>query len=647
MSRAVAFLGLGVLVVFWFFLVTHQTGRLFDPEPYGQFYDHQALAFAEGRWDVPREAVENEAFVRNGKAYGYWGPFPALLRAPLVLFPEAWWVGRTSRVSCLLAALLIAVSALVLWRAVARQTGCAGWKRSVGDWGTILLVGGSPVTFLVARPYVYHEVVLWGVAGALGAVLAIWRAAETHSARWLLLAAAAGSMAALSRPTTGYGALLAVLGAAGWRYLRVNRADRRPVAWALLVALVGIALPLLYNWVRLGSANPPYSLHVLYDEARLARTDGGHLFQPANAWATLLIYLNPLHGYWNGREFPWYFAEIYYPQLGRRPVLDHWEPHGGLGGTMTAALVLGCLGSIAWSRAGWFRLCTLGGTTATVLATCMFACITERYLGDFVPLLLLVSLMGLATILTRVTRRRVLVHGLVFGGLLVSVWQFTALGLSYQHSPLSGMSSNDETAWRELTQRIDRPLHAWANRLQGLPLPVIKVASWRDLPDRPSPGTIARDINGTGTLWFDGSRWVVIAGECPEILTAQISVTPPPGAVFSGPLVVTGETGLANIVFLRSVGNGRYVVGIDVWGIALRLGPEFEPSGSSMNLHVRLDRINGEVRVHCEGRDVFATRVRLHAFSPVFLGENPAGGSHAGPSLPGICQGVVSFKSES
>jgi hypothetical protein len=38
-----------------------------------------------GRIDVPPEAIATEASMRNGKAYRYSGPTPALMRLPLEL----------------------------------------------------------------------------------------------------------------------------------------------------------------------------------------------------------------------------------------------------------------------------------------------------------------------------------------------------------------------------------------------------------------------------------------------------------------------------------------------------------------------------------------------------------------------------------
>src|SRR5947207_7117196 len=76
-----------VLVVF-FWMVTYGAGRLFEAEDFGQLYDAQARSLRSGRWDVAPEAIGEEAFIRDGKHYGYFGFVPAVPRMALnALFP--------------------------------------------------------------------------------------------------------------------------------------------------------------------------------------------------------------------------------------------------------------------------------------------------------------------------------------------------------------------------------------------------------------------------------------------------------------------------------------------------------------------------------------------------------------------------------
>ena len=71
------------------------------------FYDAQAQRLLQGRIDVLPDAIGTEAFMRGGKAYGYFGPPPALARIPLnLLLPFMY--GRWNCLS------MLAISALLL-----------------------------------------------------------------------------------------------------------------------------------------------------------------------------------------------------------------------------------------------------------------------------------------------------------------------------------------------------------------------------------------------------------------------------------------------------------------------------------------------------------------------------------------------------
>src|SRR4051812_15729611 len=90
-----------VLTVFaW--VLTYGDWRLFDAEDYGQYYDALAGNLLHGRLDVPLDAIRGEAFIRDGRYYGYFGVAPALLRLPLrFLLPSL--NGRWSRAFMLIA----------------------------------------------------------------------------------------------------------------------------------------------------------------------------------------------------------------------------------------------------------------------------------------------------------------------------------------------------------------------------------------------------------------------------------------------------------------------------------------------------------------------------------------------------------------
>jgi hypothetical protein len=110
-----AFLATGAVCAMAFAaMVSWGTFRMLYPETLSAFYDFQALSLMQGRLDVPAGAIGSEAFLFGGKSYGYFGPTPALLRLPFVIFGVAF--AELTRVAmlvyfigCLVAAYLLLI----------------------------------------------------------------------------------------------------------------------------------------------------------------------------------------------------------------------------------------------------------------------------------------------------------------------------------------------------------------------------------------------------------------------------------------------------------------------------------------------------------------------------------------------------------
>ena len=159
---------------------------------------------------MPRELLNLEAFIVNGKAYMYFGPVPALLRLPLVAVTRRF-DGRVTQPS-MLAAFVVSLAVLrrLAWRARWLTLG----DRAVGrreSWATgmlcLLLGGGSVLLFLASRAWVYHEAILWGIAFSLAAYDRIIAFILTPRGRHLALASLFATFAVLSRGSVGAGRL--------------------------------------------------------------------------------------------------------------------------------------------------------------------------------------------------------------------------------------------------------------------------------------------------------------------------------------------------------------------------------------------------------------------------------------------------------
>ncbi len=149
---------LAVTAVAFFYIVTDRNGRLLAPQDMGAFYDHLAISMVEGRLDVPLEAIGPEAFIIDGKFYGYWAPFPALLRLPLVVLPESAWVGKTARIYNWLGAMLCAGLMIGVVRQLSQILDLRG-KNTPWFLAAFIVaaVWGGHIPYLLAGPSVYHE----------------------------------------------------------------------------------------------------------------------------------------------------------------------------------------------------------------------------------------------------------------------------------------------------------------------------------------------------------------------------------------------------------------------------------------------------------------------------------------------------------
>ncbi len=77
---------------------------------FDDFFDHQTRALFDGRWDVPPEVVGFEGFLVDGRTYIYFGPFPSLLRMPVMAVTDRF-DGRLTTLSMMLAMAVLAVFA--------------------------------------------------------------------------------------------------------------------------------------------------------------------------------------------------------------------------------------------------------------------------------------------------------------------------------------------------------------------------------------------------------------------------------------------------------------------------------------------------------------------------------------------------------
>jgi hypothetical protein len=432
------------------------------------------------------EAIDGEAIIVNGRAYGYFGITPALVRLPILeLLP-----GTEHRLNALmmLAALvlLLTFTGRVCWdvrRLTARGDSDPTSHELVAIGSFVLLVGaGSVVLYLAAFSFPYHEAILWSIAFSVAALSYAVRLAITLTASIVVRLGAACTLAILARVTVGAGAVTvaglffvaaalgrlfasrrvaARLGADraqryGARLARaIGSTDLRPLArftWLLGVSVVVPILALMaVNYAKFESPTRiPFDDHVAYarNPERLALLDPRFgLFSPRAIPGNLVEYGRP-DGLRVTSRFP--FLVLKTPGQAFNPfgvVYDGVYPHAGVSVTMPAVVALGLVGAFVVSRRRRGQMIVdhrfaalrlpLVGASVTCVLTLAWKGIVPRYEADFIPLLVVAGAAGLWVIAawnpSRRSLRRLVLGSLVVGALF-SFGLNALLAIDYQHT---------------------------------------------------------------------------------------------------------------------------------------------------------------------------------------------------------------------
>ncbi len=368
----------------------------------------------------------------DDRNYVYFGPTPAVLRIPFVLAGD-WFDHRLARVS-LMAAFVATMSGAcgLSWRIRSRVQGpdaAFGPTESLVTFVMAVLLGaGSTLAYLASVPWAYQEAVLWGLGLGLWSMAFLLDHLAGSGRRALVLAAAFATGAISARGPTGSAAVTALAVVAGVGVLRAlapyvgpaGRALRAPARWfrvpdvPVLAGIVAVVVPVVtYATVNIAKFGSPFRLpidsQIYISASRPARVaaleaNGGSLFGAEFLPTNLIHYLRP-DGFDLTRLFPFFVPPRRPPTIIGDVVFDGIEPAASITATMPVLFVLAVLGAIVvWRRqpvapgAADVRALVIGGVVAT-FAGLSIAWNTQRYQGDFLPLLVVCGLVGLHRLL--------------------------------------------------------------------------------------------------------------------------------------------------------------------------------------------------------------------------------------------------------
>ena len=403
-------------------------------------YDAQARAMMGGHFTLPNGSIGTEAFVHDGHQYTYFGIFPSLLRMPIFLVTHAL-DGRLTAVSMLGAWLVTAAfSALLLWRirVVLRGENPLGWAETT-SYGILLfsILAGSVLVYLASQSNQYSEDLAWSVALTSGSLFALLGVVERPS--WGRVAAC-GTLVLLTnlnRATTGYACVMAALLIALWFGLGRAGPERRRWAIPVLIAgLVPMAAGIAIDLAKFGIPfGVPVSAQLLFKSGGFVHINGGRYYSLRFVPSALQAYVDPTN-----LRFTSLFPYITLPDIPTHPiahtVLFTRAPTASVVATNPLLVVAGVWGVITIfiphrntvERSLRILLIAMVATAGTAMID---GWILERFVADFLPLLMLASMIGTVDVWRRLSGARQAPRVVVAAAVALALFGATAnLGLA-------------------------------------------------------------------------------------------------------------------------------------------------------------------------------------------------------------------------
>lgn len=442
-GRFVAASGLGALAALLLFtiLVTRGEPTLTQWQRSGDFYDAQAHAWLDGRWEIRDGILNIEKFLHDDKAYMYQGPWPALLRVPVAAVTNRY-DGRLTQLSMVLAAAVAMAGVTRLhWRVrriVRPRSPVDRRDVVVAALATFAVGGGSALLYEASRAWVYQEAAMWGAAWSIVAIDAVIGCVQAPTRRRVAWAGLVTTLAMCSRSSVALGAVAALailtggnlvaraaerraggpglLARLGWASSAPRRGDRRrPVLGPGLATVVPVAVYAAVNYIKFGTLfSIPFWQQgfTIEDPQRqeFLAVNGGTLFGLKWVPTTVVQYLRP-----DALRFTAAFPFVDFPPPARPfggVAFDLIDTASSVPSSMPLLTVLALVGAYALLRA---RPTTPGadltalrgpalGALAGALTILPFAYIANRYLADAVPVLVVTGLVGIHVLLDRRAR---------------------------------------------------------------------------------------------------------------------------------------------------------------------------------------------------------------------------------------------------
>jgi len=402
------------------------------PVPPDFFYDSQARAMFHGHLYLPTGWLGIEAFNHDGHQFTYFGIFPSLLRMPVLLVTSRF-DGRLTAPSMLISWVVTGVfSSMMVWRLRILVRGQAVLGRAeAACYGLFVatIAGGSVLIYLSATPFVYNEDFAWSVALTTGTLFTLLGVLERPTWRRVVACGVLVLFANLDRTPAGYACVIGAGLVAVWFGMgRGGSSNRRWMIPMLGVAFFAFAVSCAVTYAKFGLPVGLPMADQVWAQVNAHRryflaANGGKAFSLAFLPSTIVAYLQPFGIHFTG-VFP-YITEPTAPAAAYAgAVLDDTYPTASVPPTMPLLFLLSIWGVVAAYRprpAGRLALARipLFAAAAGISGVLLWGYIANRYMGDFMPFLILAGAVGLIDVWRRLQGRSLRSRRLALAGVAV------------------------------------------------------------------------------------------------------------------------------------------------------------------------------------------------------------------------------------
>ncbi len=383
------------------------------------FYDLQARAMFHGHLSLANGALGLEGFVHDGRTYTYFGLFPSIIRMPILLVTSSL-DGRLTAPYMLLAWLLTGLFAsLLLWRVrfLVRGDSVMGRAEATG-FGVLMatIMGGTIWMLLAATPFVFNEDIAWSICLTVGSIFALLGVIERPSWGRVIASGVLILCANLDRSTTGWACVVGAGLIALWFLLGLGgQENRRWFLPVLAAGLIPLAIGCAVNYAKFGVLFGVSNFEQVWTHVNAYRrkflaanhdAEEGTIFVPTN----IVTYFRP-DGLGLSRVFPFVTLPASPPTALNGVLFDRLYRTASLPASTPLLFLLSIWGLVtafrpkAIGKVARTRLLLLASGSAGA-ALMLWGYIAPRYLGDFVPFLVLASAVAMADIFRRLEGRR-------------------------------------------------------------------------------------------------------------------------------------------------------------------------------------------------------------------------------------------------